>query len=97
MNRSTGAAVNVIEIYQGGQASASSINIMMFARDSTLAAIPTALAAPVSDGPLDTRTGRAVVKWHQAASGLVPQHEAHAAEAFDQAQAVDGAEFGMLA
>jgi hypothetical protein len=39
----------------------------------------------------------AVVEGHQAASGLVPQHQAHAAEAFEQAQAVDGAEFGMLA
>lgn len=50
------AGLNVIEIYEGGQASASSINIMMFARDSTLAGTPTALSAPVSDGPMDTRT-----------------------------------------
>jgi hypothetical protein len=32
------------------------------------------------------------VERHQAASGLVPQHQAHAAEAFEQAQAVDGAQ-----
>jgi hypothetical protein len=51
-----GLGLNVIEIYEGGQASASSINIMMFARDSTLSVIPTALSAPASDGPMDTRT-----------------------------------------
>ncbi len=46
----------VSEVYIGGQASASSINIMMFARDSTLGATPTALAAPASDGPLNSLT-----------------------------------------
>ena len=50
------AGLNVLEIYEGGQASTSAVNIMMFARDSTLAGTPTAIAAPVSDGPLDTRT-----------------------------------------
>ncbi len=50
------AGLNVIEIYEGGQASASSINIMMFARDVVLAGTPTALAAPAGDGPMDTRT-----------------------------------------
>ncbi len=58
---SAAGGLNVIEIYEGGQASASSINIMMFARTAVSAAIPTALAAPVSDGPLDTRTAAAQV------------------------------------
>jgi len=49
------AGLNVLEIYIGGQASASSINIMQFARDSTLA-VASALVAPNTDGPLDTRT-----------------------------------------
>lgn len=48
--------INVLEIYMGGQASASSINIMMFARDLVLAATPTALAAPNGDGPLNGAT-----------------------------------------
>lgn len=51
---STTQSLNVIEIYEGGQASASSINIMMFARDLVLAATPTALAAPNGDGPMST-------------------------------------------
>ncbi len=50
------AGLNVIEIYEGGQATSSAVNIMMFARESTLASTPAALAAPVSDGPMDTRT-----------------------------------------
>lgn len=71
-----GAAVNVIEIYEGGQASASSINIMMFARDSTLVAIPTALSAPVSDGPLDTRTATAALSITAVQAGTTPQRSA---------------------
>ena len=35
--------LKVIEVYLGGQASASTIEIMQFARDSTLVASPTAL------------------------------------------------------
>lgn len=37
-----------IEIYMGGEASASSLNIMNFARDSTVSATPGALAAKQS-------------------------------------------------
>lgn len=51
-NATTGLLVS--EIYIGGQATSSAVNIMMFARDSTLSATPTALAAPASDGPLNT-------------------------------------------
>lgn len=49
-------SINVIEIMLGGQSTASNAMFMMFARDSTLAATPTALAAPVSAGPLNTAT-----------------------------------------
>jgi hypothetical protein len=51
-NATSGLLVQEIEI--GGQGSASSAMIMMFARDSTISATPTALAAPNSDGPLHT-------------------------------------------
>lgn len=51
-NATSGLLVQEIEI--GGQGSASSPMIMMFARDSTIAVTPTALAAPASDGPLHT-------------------------------------------
>jgi hypothetical protein len=46
--------LKVIEIYEGGQASASSINIMQWARDSTLVVTATALASPNSDGPMSS-------------------------------------------
>lgn len=46
--------LNVMEIYIGGQASASSINISQFAREHVLGATLTALAAPNSDGPMNT-------------------------------------------
>jgi hypothetical protein len=48
--------LNVIEIYEGGQATASAVNIMVFARDLVLGSIPTALATPNSDGPMNTGT-----------------------------------------
>jgi hypothetical protein len=48
--------LNIKEIWIGGQATASAVNIMQFARDHVLGATLTALAAPNSDGPLDTAT-----------------------------------------
>jgi hypothetical protein len=48
--------INVIEIYEGGQATSSAVNIMQFARDLVLAVIPTALAAPNGDGPMNGAT-----------------------------------------
>lgn len=51
-NATSGLLVQEIEI--GGQNSASDVKIMMFARDSTLGATLTALAAPNSDGPMHT-------------------------------------------
>lgn len=50
------AAANMLtisEIEENGQASASAVNIMQFARESTLPTTPTALASPNSDGPLN--------------------------------------------
>lgn len=48
--------VDVLEIYLGGQATSSAVNIMMFARNLTAATTPTALAAPNGDGPMSTGT-----------------------------------------
>src|SRR6185369_9984866 len=48
--------VQVIEIYEGGQASASSINLMQFARSLAFGTTPTTLTAPNSDGPMSTFT-----------------------------------------
>ena len=48
--------LNIIEIYEGGQATSSAVNIMQLARVSTVATTPTALAAPNSDGPLSSNT-----------------------------------------
>jgi hypothetical protein len=69
--------LKVIEIYEGGQASASSINIMQFARDSTLIGTPTALAAPNSDGGMSTFTAPlAVVPVVGISGGTLPQRSA---------------------
>lgn len=48
--------LQVIEIYEGGQATSSAVNIMQFARVSTVATTPTALTSPNSDGPLSSNT-----------------------------------------
>jgi hypothetical protein len=53
--------LNVLEIYQGGQATASAVNIMMFARNLTAATTPTALAAPNGDGPMHTASAALAV------------------------------------
>jgi hypothetical protein len=42
--------LQIMEIYQAGQASASSVNAMTLARSSTLGITPTTLALPNSDG-----------------------------------------------
>lgn len=52
-SQSATAGLQVLEIYEGGQASASSINIMVFARDVVHGTIPTALATPNSDGVMN--------------------------------------------
>jgi hypothetical protein len=48
--------LNVIELYEGGQAGASSVNAMTWARSSTLGITPTALSTPNSDGPMHGAT-----------------------------------------
>lgn len=53
----TGTGLRVSEIRITGLATSTGVALMMFARDSTLAGTPTALAAPVSDGPVHTLTG----------------------------------------
>jgi hypothetical protein len=54
------ARIKICEIWIGGQATASAVNITQFARDHVLGATLTALAAPNSDGPLDTNTAALV-------------------------------------
>lgn len=76
------AGLNVIEIYEGGQATASAVNIMVFARNSTLGVIPTAIAAPVYDGPMDTRTAAlAAVPITYVQAGTGPLRTAATAQA----------------
>lgn len=48
--------INILEIFETGQAATSAVCIMQFARDSTLGVTPTALAAPTSDGPANGAT-----------------------------------------
>jgi hypothetical protein len=49
-------SMNVIEIMLGGQSTSSNAMFMQFARDSSVAQTPTALAGPNSNGPLNTAT-----------------------------------------
>jgi len=75
-------ALNVIEIYEGGQASASSINLMQFARSVTFGTTPTALAAPNSDGPMNGVTqalGTVPVTYVAASTGPLRSTVASAA------------------
>ena len=48
--------LNVLEIYMGGQAATSAVNIMQFARSLAFGITPTALSAPNGDGPMSTST-----------------------------------------
>lgn len=48
--------INILELYLGGMASASTIAQMVLARSSTVGIIPTALALPNSDGPMHGAT-----------------------------------------
>lgn len=66
--------INVEEILVSGFAGASSPTILQFARDSTVGATVTALAAPNSDGPMHPSTaalGAAPVSF--VAAGTSPQ------------------------
>jgi hypothetical protein len=53
----TATGLRVSEIRVTGLATSTGVALMMFARDSTLGASLTALAAPASDGPANTLTG----------------------------------------
>jgi hypothetical protein len=69
--------LNVMEIYIGGQGTSSSVSIMQFARDSTLVASPTALAAPNSDGGMSTFTAPlAATPVVSISGGTLPQRSA---------------------
>lgn len=61
-----GAGLLVSEIFIGGQASASSVNLMQFSRDSTVGASTAALAAPNSDGFVNPALASAL------SAGMVP-------------------------
>lgn len=56
MGGSSTQRLKVAEIYMGGQTSASAPCIMIFARDSTVQATPTALTTGQSDAALDPST-----------------------------------------
>jgi len=74
--------LNVAEIYLGGQNTASAVNIMVFARESTLGVIPTALAAPNSDGPMDGATAAlALPPVSYVAAGTGPKRDTAATSA----------------
>lgn len=46
--------LKILDVIMDGLATASNVNLMMLARDHVLGATLTALAAPNSDGPMDT-------------------------------------------
>lgn len=65
--------LNVMEIYMGGQAGASSVNAMTWARSSTLGITPTTLAVPNSQGPMSPFTAAlAVVPVTYVAASTAP-------------------------
>lgn len=64
--------LNVLEIYEGGQAAASAINIMFFSRSTFVGTTPTALSTPNSDGPMSSASaalGTAVSTYVAASTG----------------------------
>ena len=48
--------INILEVLIDGQATTSAPTMLQLARDSTVAATPTALAAPNGDGPMHPST-----------------------------------------
>ena len=69
--------MNIIEVYEGGQATSSAVNIMCLARVSTVPTTPTALAAPNSDGPMSSNTqALATAPVSCVAAGTGPQRSA---------------------
>ena len=78
--------LNVMEIFEGGQAAATAVNAMTFARSSTVGITPTALAVPNSDGPMHGST---------AALAVVPVTYVAAATAPNRSPAVTVARLGL--
>jgi hypothetical protein len=69
--------INVNEVMIEGLAGSSSPTILQLARDSTVMATPTALAAPNSDGPLNPATAAlAAAPVSAVAAGTAPQRAA---------------------
>lgn len=77
-NANTGLMIS--EIRLSGQAAASAVNEMLFARDSTLGGTLTALASPNSDGPMNGIGGAAAALTF-VASTTKPQRAAAATSA----------------
>lgn len=75
---STGALIGTLvkEIYIGGQASASTVNNMVFARNSQISGTATALSAPNSDGPKNGFSAMGAAKVMVAATVTTPQRSA---------------------
>lgn len=83
---STSDILQIMEIYEGGQAGASSVNAMILARSSTLAITPTALALPNSDAPMNSNS---------TALSTVPVAFVAAATAPNRSPAVTVARLGL--
>ncbi len=64
--------LNVIEIYIGGQAVASAVDAMVFARDVVIGGGLTTLAAPNSDGPM-SGGGAAAIALSYVGGSTLPQ------------------------
>lgn len=78
--------LNIMEVYEGGQAGASSVNTMTLARSSTVGVTPTALSVPNSDGPMHGST---------AALAVVPISYVAASTAPNRSPAVTIARLGL--
>src|SRR3990167_10163059 len=77
MGGSTTQVLKVLEIYMGGQATSSSPSLMIFSRDSTVQATPTALTTGQSNAALDPATAAlAAAQVAFTASTTKPQRSA---------------------
>ena len=77
MGGSATQRINISEIYMGGQAVASAPSLMLFSRDSTVQATPTALSTGNSDAALDPASAAlAAVPIAFVASTTKPQRSA---------------------
>lgn len=77
MGGSATQRIKISEIFMGGQATASAPSLMLFSRDSTVQATPTALSTGNSDAALDPATAAlAAVPIAFVASTTKPQRSA---------------------